>query len=86
MWAATVPSQYRTRLDAYVNPKGHRPFKEPARLDFRDKAEQKAQLIGYARSRWPKARQIAIDLNAQEIVIDGRPAANFALYQPKEKP
>ena len=78
-----MPKQYRTRRDAYVHPKGHRPFKDPAKLDFRDKAEQKAQLTSYARSKWPRARRIDIDLNSQEIVVDGLPVANFALHEPR---
>lgn len=78
-----MPSQYRTRLDAYVQPKDHRPFKDPARLNFRDKTEQKAQLTSYVRSKWPKARRIGIDLNSREIVVDGVPVANFALHEPR---
>lgn len=77
-------SSYRTRLDAYIQPKGHRPYAMPARLDFRDKAEQKAQLTGYVRSKWPKARSIQIDLNSLEIIIDGQLVANFALHTPRE--
>lgn len=81
-----MPSQYRTVLHAYVQPKGQRHFKTPAVLNFRDKAEQKAQLAGYVRSKWPRARRIDIDLNSQEVVVDGVPVANFALYSPGARP
>lgn len=77
-------ADYRTRTDALIQPKGHRHYRDPARLDYRTKTEMRAQLIQYARTKWPTARRIDVDLNTREIVIDGRPAANYTLHAPKE--
>lgn len=78
-------TEYRTRKDAYVYPTGRRPYREPARLDFRDKAEMKAQLMAYTRGKWPAARRIDIDLHSQQIIADSRVVGSFKLYEPRER-
>lgn len=73
----------RRRAIAYVHPTGHRPYREPAQLDFRDNGELKAQLTAYARSKWTTATRIDIDLGTNQILINGRVAAGFAITDPR---
>lgn len=75
----------RTKARAYIQPKGTRHYRDPAELDYRSNRELTAQLVAFARTKWPTAKRVEVDLNAKEILIDGRAAANFAIYQPHEK-
>lgn len=75
----------RTKARAYIQPKGTRHYREPAELNYRSNRELTTQLVAFARTKWPTAKRVEVDLNAKEILIDGRAAANFAIYQPHEK-
>ena len=73
----------RKRLEAYIHPIGHRPFKEPAQLDYRDKSELCTQLKQYARGVWTTARRLDVDPRSQEILADGQVVAKYALHEPR---
>lgn len=69
----------RRQAVAYVHPTGHRPYSDPAQLDYRDNAELKAQLAAYARTKWTTATRIDIDLRANQILVNGSVVAGFAI-------
>ncbi|GAA3404987.1 hypothetical protein [Pseudarthrobacter polychromogenes] len=75
----------RTKARAYIQPKGTRHYKDPAELDYRNNRELTAQLVAFAKTKWFAAKRVEVDLNTKEILIDGRAAANFAIYLPHEK-
>jgi hypothetical protein len=73
----------RRRAIAYVHPTGHRPYRDPAQLHYRDNGELRAQLTQYIRSKWTTATRIDIDLGTREIFINGTVAAGFAITEPR---
>ena len=76
----------RIKRFAVVQPIGHRPYKDRADLHFRDNAELTAQLLTYARSKWPAPQALAVDVHAQQIIVNGSPAANFSIHEYRPKP
>ena len=71
----------RIKRFAVVQPIGHRPYKDHADLHFRDNSELTAQLLTYARSKWPVPQQLAIDVHAKQIIVNGTPRANYSLHE-----
>lgn len=76
----------RIKRFAVVQPIGHRPYKDRADLNFRDNAELSAQLLTYARSKWPAPQTLAVDVHAQQIIVNGSPAANFSIHEYRPQP
>ncbi|WP_426302749.1 hypothetical protein [Arthrobacter sp. R-11] len=74
-------SKARVKRFAVVQPINHRPFKERADLHYRDNGELTAQLTTFARRKWPHPQRVAIDVHAQQILVDGRHAANYSLHE-----
>ena len=74
-------SKTRIKRFAVVQPIGHRPYKDHADLHFRDNAELTAQLLTFARSKWPVPQSLAVDTHAQQILVDGTPRANYSLHE-----
>ena len=66
---------------AVVHPIGHKPFKERPNLSYRDNAELTAQLVTFAKSKWPAPQQIAVDTHAEQILVDGVARAKFSLHE-----
>ena len=71
----------RIKRFAVVQPIGHRPFKDRADLNYRDNSELSAQLLTYARSKWPAPQKLAVDTHAKQIIVDGSPRANYSLHE-----
>ena len=76
----------RIKRFAVVQPIGHRPYKDRADLHFRDNAELTAQLLTYARSKWPAPQALAVDVHARQIIVNGSPAANFSIHEYRPQP
>ena len=75
----------RVKARAYIQPKGTRHYRDPAELHYRNNRELADQIATYAKTKWPTAQRVEVDLSTREILIDGRAAANFAVYLPHEK-
>lgn len=71
----------RIKRFAVVQPIGHRPFKERADLHYRDNGELAAQLMTYARSKWPVPQKLNVDTHAKQIIVDGTPRANYSIHE-----
>ena len=71
----------RIKRFAVVQPIGHRPSKDRADLHYRDNIELQAQLLTYARSKWPAPQALAVDVHAKQIIVDGTPRANYSLHE-----
>jgi hypothetical protein len=76
----------RIKRFAVIQPIGHRPYKDHADLQFRDNSEMASQLLTYARSKWPVPQQLAIDVHAKQIIVDGTPRANYSLHEYRPQP
>lgn len=76
----------RIKRFAVVQPIGHRPFKDRADLHYRDNAELSAQLLVFARSKWPLPQTLAIDVHAQQVLVDGVPRANYSIHEYRPRP
>lgn len=76
----------RIKRFAVVQPIGHRPYKEHADLHFRDNSELAAQLLTYARSKWPAPQALAVDVHAKQIIVDGTPRANYSIHEYRARP
>ena len=76
----------RIKRFAVVQPIGHRPYKDRADLNFRDNAELTAQLLTYARSKWPAPQALAVDVHARQIIVDGTPRANYSIHEYRPQP
>lgn len=76
----------RIKRFAVVQPIGHRPYKDRADLHFRDNTELTAQLLTYARSKWPAPQALAVDVHAHQIIVDGTPRANFSIHEYRSQP
>lgn len=76
----------RIKRFAVVQPIGRRPYKDRAALHFRDNLELSAQLATYARSKWPLPQQIAVDVHAKQIIVDGTPRANYSIHEYRNAP
>lgn len=72
----------RVRAEAYVQPKNHRPYKDPAQLHYRDNRELVQQLTTYVRTKWTTADRVDIDVRTMEVMVDGVAVANFAIHEP----
>ncbi|MBT2594757.1 hypothetical protein [Arthrobacter sp. ISL-72] len=71
----------RIKRFAVVQPIGHRPYKDRADLHYRDNNELSAQLLTYARSKWPAPQALAVDVHAQQIIVDRIPRANYSIHE-----
>jgi hypothetical protein len=71
----------RIKRFAVVQPVGHAPYKERADLHYRDNLELTAQLVTYARTKWPAPQKLAVDVHSRQIIVDGTPRANFSLHE-----
>jgi hypothetical protein len=71
----------RIKRFAIVQPIGHAPYKERADLKYRDNTELSAQLVTYARSKWPVPQKLAVDVHTQQIIVDGTPRANYSIHE-----
>lgn len=76
----------RVKMFAVVQPIGHRPYKDRADLHFRDNNELSAQLLTYARFKWPAPQALAVDVHAKQIIVDGTPRANYSLHEYRPAP
>lgn len=76
----------RIKRFAVIQPIGHRPYKDHADLHFRDNSELASQLLTYARFKWPLPQQLAIDVHAKQIIVDGTPRANYSLHEYRPQP
>ena len=76
----------RIKRFAVVQPIGHRPYKDRADLHYRDNTELTAQLLTYARSKWPAPQALAVDVHARQIIVNGSPAANFSIHEYRPQP
>jgi hypothetical protein len=76
----------RIKRFAVVQPIGHRPYKDRADLHFRDNNELQAQLLIFARSKWPAPQALAVDVHARQIIVDGTPRANYSLHEYRPTP
>lgn len=79
-------SKTRIKRFAVVQPIGHRPFREVAALHYRDNGELSAQLVTYARSKWPAPQALAVDVHAKQIIVDGTPRANYSIHEYRPAP
>ena len=76
----------RIKRFAVVQPIGHRPYKDRADLHYRDNTELTAQLLTYARSKWPAPQALAVDVHARQIIVDGTPRANYSIHEYRPQP
>lgn len=76
----------RIKRFAVVQPIGHRPYKDRADLHYRDNTELSAQLLTYARSKWPAPQALAVDVHARQIIVDGTPRANYSIHEYRPQP
>lgn len=74
-------SKTRIKRFAVVQPIGHRPFKDRADLHFRDNTELQAQLLTFARSKWPAPQALAVDVHAKQIIVNGTPRARYSIHE-----
>lgn len=71
----------RIKRFAVIHPVGHRPYKDRAELHYRDNKELASQLATYARSKWPVPQKINVDLQSNQILVDGQHRANFSIHE-----
>jgi len=76
----------RVRRFAVVHPVGKPPFKDRAELHYRDNKELADQIAMYARSKWPMPQQIAVDVHAQHILINGQHRASYSIHEHRSNP
>lgn len=73
----------RVKMFAMVWPVGKPPFHERPDLHFRSNNELAAQMLIVARRHWPEPQQLAIDVHAKEIIVNGTTRGKFSLHEPR---
>lgn len=73
----------RVKMFAMVWPVGRAPFHERPDLHFRSNAELVTQMLAVARRHWPAPQQVAIDVHAKEIIVNGVVRGEFSLHEPR---
>lgn len=73
----------RVKMFAMVWPVGKPPFHERPDLQFRSNNELAAQMLVVARRHWPEPQQLAIDVHAKEIIVNGVTRGKFSLHEPR---
>jgi len=73
----------RVKMFAMVWPVGRPPFHERPALNFRSNAELSFQMLAVARGHWPAPQDVAIDVHAQEIIVNGVVRGKFSLHEPR---
>lgn len=71
----------RIKRFAVIQPVGRAPYKERADLHYRDNNELSAQLVTYARTKWPAPQTLAVDVHAKQILVNGTPRANYSIHE-----
>ena len=70
----------KTAATAYIQPKGQRPLKRTAAVNYSSPAELRKQLEAHAATVWISAKKIVVDTYAKEIIVDSKAVANYALH------
>lgn len=73
----------RVKMFAMVWPVGKPPFRERPDLHFRSNAELSAQMLVVAKRHWPEPQQVAIDVHAKDIIVNGVIRGKFSLHEPR---
>jgi hypothetical protein len=76
----------RVRRFAVVHPVGKPPFKTRPELHYRDNRELADQLTQYARTIWPAPQQIAVDVHASHILVNGVHRASYSIHEHRSQP
>lgn len=70
----------KTAGTVYIQPKGQRPLKRTAAVNYSNPAELRKQIEAHAATVWISAKKIVVDVYAKEIIVDSLPVANYALH------
>ena len=70
----------KTRAEVFVQPKHRAPLKRTGIVYYATNAELRKQLEAYAKTVWISAKKILVDTSSSEIIVDGKPVANYALH------
>lgn len=70
----------KTAATVYIQPKGQRPLKRTAPVNYTNPADLRKQLEAHAATVWISAKKIVVDIYAKEIIVDSLPVANYVLH------
>ena len=70
----------KTAATVYIQPKGQRPLKRTAAVNYSNPADLRKQLEAHAATVWISGKKIVVDVYAKEIIVDSLPVANYALH------
>ncbi|WP_159708868.1 hypothetical protein, partial [Arthrobacter sp. 18067] len=69
----------KTSAEVFIQPKNSRPLKRTATVHYANQVELRRQIEAYAATVW-SAKKVHVDTSSKEILVDGKPVANYALH------